>query len=73
MLQTIYSMKITSNRVMFQSPYGGIGASDAIETLIVKGVLKKFQSPYGGIGTSDTARVVFTAPTMTCFNHLAVV
>ena len=37
---------------VFQSPYGGIGASDE---KLVSGAdaIAEFQSPYGGKGTSD--------------------
>ena len=39
-------------QMMFQSPYGGIGASD-FRVLIQEYIIPKFQSPYGGIGASD--------------------
>ena len=36
----------------FQSPYGGIGRSDKMNSDAINNVAK-FQSPYGGIGRSD--------------------
>ena len=39
--------------LMFQSPYGGIGASDEDNGIVVGRTFVEFQSPYGGIGASD--------------------
>ena len=38
---------------LFQSPYGGIGASDIRENGFPELITWRFQSPYGGIGASD--------------------
>ena len=41
---------------MFQSPYGGIGASDVGQGADQQRAQFWFQSPYGGIGASDIPR-----------------
>ena len=72
MLQTVDEFKSTIRRkYLFQSPYGGIGASDAkIHVNIV--TFTEFQSPCGGRGRSDRklSNPIMTA--FTGFNHLTV-
>ena len=51
---------------LFQSPYGGIGASDA-DIMTKEEADRLFQSPYGGIGASDKGYCLHTSKNMRGF------
>ena len=68
MLTAIFAPK----RQRFQSPYGGIGASDTTITFSVAMIYSQFQSPCGGIGASDCKHDGTPNDGIESFHHLAV-
>ena len=54
MLQTAKAEQVDDEPIVFQSPYGGIGASDGRFHIHYRILCITFQSPYGGIGASDS-------------------
>ena len=59
------------NEKSFQSPYGGIGASDLASQHVTE-LSVGFQSPYGGRGRSDLTQALRIYSMGRGFNHLTV-
>ena len=70
--QTKKNGRIAQYVTTFQSPYGGIGASDLAWRTSCTGKFK-FQSPCGGIGASDLQENLLNhLNILDSFNHLTV-